>query len=280
MLPFLEVDKENTMIKHLISKVWLAWIILLIVVSSSSMALAQTTVVTFDGLDTTVRTCTSTFGTFTIGEDVTTQFQSLGVVFSANEFGIVRGKTFAGDAAIALNTIDNSTNRCPVGRFGNNGALTAIFVDPVSGIGTDVSDVSVFIVDAETDVHVRTLDRFGGIIHECRNIFSGCPFVRESDTFTVDLLFPGGGIAKIEFIDEGLSGYADGFTMDNLGFDPDPVIAPDQRVQELESQMEYLIEQIEAIQQDLLYHTHSYRTGKGKGHNKVEATTGAPKFSN
>ncbi len=244
------------------------------------MALAQATVVTFDGIAKGVRTCTNSAGTSTLGEEISTQFQAQGVVFSANKFGIVHGTTFSGDTALALNTIDNFTDRCPIGRFGNNGALTATFVDPVSGIGTDVSDVSVLVADSEIDVHVRTLDRFGGIIHECGNIFSGCPFVKESDAITVDLFFPGGGIAKVEFIDEGSGGFADGFVIDNLAFDPDPVIAPDQRVQELESQMEYLIEQIEAIQQDLLNHTHSYRTGKGKRHNKVEATTGAPEFSN
>ena len=265
---------------HLISKVRLAWIILLIVVSSSSMALAQTTVVTFDGLDTIVRTCTSTFGTFTVTGDVTTQFQSLGVVFSVNEFAIAYQVRTAVGPKLAVNTIDNSTNRCPVGRTGNNGALTATFVHPDSGFPLNASNVMVHVADGERTVHVRTFDEFGGVIHDCANIFSNCTFVEQADTFTVDLFFPGGGIAKIEFIDEGPSGYADGFVIDSLGFDLDPVIAPDQRVQELESQMEYLTEQIEALQQDLLNHTHSYLTGKGKGHNKVEATTGAPEFSN
>lgn len=266
--------------KHLISKVRLAWIILLIVVSSSSRVLAQATVVTFDGIDTGVRTCRNSAGTSTLGEEISTQFQAQGVVFSANKFGIVHGTTYSGEPALGFNTIDNLIDRCPIGRIGDNGVLTATLVDPVSGIGNDVSDISVLVADHEHDVHVRTLDRFGAIIHECGNIFSDCPFVEESEGSNVDLFFPGGGIAKIEFIDEGTRGQADGFVIDNLGFNRDSVVVPDQSIQALESQMEYLTKQIEALQQDLLNHTHSYLTGKGKGHNKLEATTGAAEFSN
>jgi hypothetical protein len=53
---------------------------------------AQTRVVTFDGVATDARTCVSPFGTFTIGEDLGTQFQSSGVVFSVNAFAIAHGQ--------------------------------------------------------------------------------------------------------------------------------------------------------------------------------------------
>jgi len=58
------------------------------------------------------------------------------------------------------------------------------------------------------------------------------------------------------------------------------------RVEELESQMEILLDQyefllqraadLEQAQDALRNHTHTYRTGKGQGHNNTEATSGPP----
>ena len=100
-------------------------------------------------------------------------------------------------------------------RTGNNGILYATFVNPVSGISTTATDVGVHVSDTESNVHVRTLDSNGNVIQECANVFSGCQFVVQStSSYGVDLLFPGSGIAQVEFIDESPTGEADGFSID------------------------------------------------------------------
>ena len=196
---------------------------------SPSMAWAHRSIVTFDWLATSGRTCTNSQGTFTIGEEVSTQFQALGVVFSVNAFAIAYGSSTAitgsetgasGDPILAVNTIDDAINRCPMARVGNNGVLTATFVELVSGHPSTVANIAVHVSDFESTVHVRTLDMLGGILHECFNVFTSCPFVVQSTSSQgVDLRFPGGGIAKVEFIDEDATGFADGFTLDDLAFD-------------------------------------------------------------
>ena len=191
---------------------------LFLLLLASSPVGAYRSTVTFAGLNTNVRTCTSTSGTFTIGEDVSTQFQSDGVIFSVNAFAIAWADASWG-GALAINTIDNATNRCPVGRTGNNGVLAASFVHPVTGAPSTVSDLSVAVQDAESSVRVRTYDTGGATLHECANVFSGCPYVTGTAAFTVELLFPGGDIAKAEFIDANGGGFADGFVLDDLGFD-------------------------------------------------------------
>jgi hypothetical protein len=100
-------------------------------------------------------------------------------------------------------------------------------VDALSGNPATVANVSVHVSDTEASVHVRTLDAVGAVIHECENVFTGCPFVVASTPASVDLVFPGGGIAKVEFIDKDSAGGADGFTLDDLAFDLIP------RVQEV-----------------------------------------------
>jgi hypothetical protein len=192
---------------------------------------AATTLLAFDGLDTFARSCQSSFGTFSMGEDVSTQFQHLGVVLSVNEFAIAYawgdGLPGSTSPSLAVNTIDNATNRCPVGRFGNNGVLTAAFVDPYSGSPTTVANLQVLVADAEFNVHVRTLDVTGGVLHECLNIFVGCPFVYSTAPYTTALLFPGAGVAKVQFIDADATGYADGFVIDNLEYDLQFTVAID-----------------------------------------------------
>jgi hypothetical protein len=121
---------------------------------------------------------------------------------------------------VAVSTIDNADNRCPISRVGNNGALTATFVELVSGHPSTVANVLVHISDSTSAVHVRTFDAAGGVLHECFNIFTTCPFVvRFTSSEGVDLRFPGQGIAKVEFLDEDAEGVADGFTLDDLAFE-------------------------------------------------------------
>jgi hypothetical protein len=182
------------------------------------------TVVSFNGLNTAVRTCINEFGTFTIGEEVFTQFLSSGVIFSVNQFAIAYGSSTSivggdtgasGDPVLEVNTVE----LCPVNRIGNNGVLTATFVNPCLGNPVAVANVSVHVSDTEASVHVRTLDAVGNIIHDCPNVFSSCPFVVRSTSVSVDLLFPGRGIAKVEFIDEDSNKSSDGFSIDDLAFD-------------------------------------------------------------
>ena len=108
-----------------------------------------------------------------------------------------------------------------MGRIGNNGVLTAAFVEPATGAPTTVTNVSVYVADTSGNVHVRTLDAASAVIHDCPNVFAGCPFTVESTTtpIQVKVLFPGGGIARVEFIDEDADGRADGFTIDDLVFE-------------------------------------------------------------
>ena len=66
--------------------------------------------------------------------------------------------------------------------------------------------------------------------------------------------------------------------------EPQPSL--EQRVQDLESQVQTLLDQYESLQQRitdleqaqgaLANHTHTYMTGKGTGHNNTEVTTGPP----
>jgi hypothetical protein len=192
---------------------------------------AATTLVTFDGLDTFVRSYQCWFGTFSMGEEVSTQFRHLGAVFSVNEFAInyTWGEGLPGSTSpsLAVNTIDNATNRCPVGRFGNNGVLTAAFGDPYTGSATTVANVRVIVTDAEFNVGVRTLDANGGVLQECANVFAGCPFVSSTAPYTVALRFPGAGVASVQFIDADPTGFADGFIIDNLGYDLQFTVAID-----------------------------------------------------
>jgi hypothetical protein len=133
-------------------------------------------------------------------------------------------------AVLGVNTFDPDVN-CTRGGFGNNGILTAQFVAPFTSIPATASDVGVHVSDTEYNVHVRTLDYFGDVIHDCPNVFSGSctPASSVTRSFTavgVDILFSGPGIAKVEFIDENLAWtdpqgnpFADGFTIDDLAFE-------------------------------------------------------------
>lgn len=51
-----------------------------------------------------------------------------------------------------------------------------------------------------------------------------------------------------------------------------------ERIEELESHVEDLAEQIIDLKEDVENHRHIYRTGKGKGHNNTKAKTGPAKF--
>jgi hypothetical protein len=97
-------------------------------------------------------------------------------------------------------------------------------MDRLSGKPATAANVRFHAADTEANVHVRALDSDGAVIHECSNVFSGCPFTVASTSISADVLFPSGGIAKVEFIDRDSAGRADGFTLDDLAFDLIPQV--------------------------------------------------------
>ncbi len=136
---------------------------------------------------------------------ITDQYQSLGVLFSIDTYGIdfVTSPAFVGGQASPsggnLLGVDSVLQSNPT-------TLTAKFVDP-SGTGLlgtiSALSFSVFIADTEASVILRTFGLNGGLLEEKA-------LTTQSATFT----FSVGQIARVEFFDLG----GDGHTIGDFSF--------------------------------------------------------------
>ena len=137
-------------------------------------------VITFSGLDTNLRTCILRGESVPIGEEVSQQFKSLGVVFASSQFAlseanrieIVGGDSgLSGDPILAVDPTDG-VNMCPLnGSENTNVTLTAVFVNPSTGAPATARNVAVHVSDGQLSVHVRTLNVMGDVIHDCSTCF-------------------------------------------------------------------------------------------------------------
>jgi hypothetical protein len=172
------------------------------------------TTIAFESLNTNVGTL---YG-YTIGENLSNQYQNKGVIFSIDERGIVYASTtdivhgysgVSGNPVIAVNTVEE-------GQFskGPSTTLSIFFVDPTTHIATSAINVKLQIGDyRESSVIVKTYDINGKLIESFDNIFSVPKFV--TIPYSVNAYFSG-EISRIELID---GPTPDGFTFDDLTFE-------------------------------------------------------------
>ena len=166
-------------------------------------------------------------GDWWVGEEVSTQLAADGILFESNDFAIVHASTHAlGHGAqfdpgepirIAVNTV--RADGCPEVRNGDNGIATMRFVHNSCAAQVVVHKIEMTISDTERSVHVRTLNPGGQVMDECNNVFQGCAYTTEIlDDHTVRVSFTGGGIERIELIDQDTAGWADGFQVHDIKY--------------------------------------------------------------